>query len=61
MGWRGILVAKENKEATRLVEKNRAVLPGGVMVAQRSLEPLVMVRVHAGQPDWCLRAYLRFT
>ena len=25
-------------------------LSGGVMVAQRSLEPLVMVRIHAGQP-----------
>src|SRR5687768_10509106 len=38
-------------------------LAGGVMVAQGSLEPLVMVRIHAGQPfhrlSRCLKPWCR--
>ncbi len=33
-------------------------LPDGVMVAQRPLEPLVMVRIHVGQPGTSLRLAL---
>ncbi len=31
----------------------RVSLSNGVMVAQRSLEPLVVVRIHVGQPSQC--------
>ncbi len=31
-------------------DSDSSSLPGGVMVTQRPLEPLFMVRIHAGQP-----------